>query len=443
MMSMYMTNPQLRENFMSQFTGMMPPGQNQPEQQNFDHPQMNQMQMMQQMGNGKDSQNMTFDSPPSMDPSLAPPNKLQPQNLHNNRYMVRSMCENDFVSPQKPTFNTTMGQNQNDTLSLNAETSFQGLQHNFLGKMDFPNQNFTPTPRDELGQSKYNQNCEENTLYSKSEIYPERKSNTKLPKATKHDDSCNIQEIEEESSDHEDPKKTNQAKLKTRPRLVPLDAVSITDGERSSHRSESYSQRKNLELAEVMGCVNGLSGMRGKKVEEVVEEFEEYQYGREGNSPMTVVVRESGIELDVKFGMVNDDSCKFYKQEKITEKIEVGVRVRSKEETDLEDSRVDFRLENSEIFEEAPVEAQGEVFHQYEEYSDYVSSQQAPIEDEWETSNIEEVSPSRPIQQDEFQTPMSEKEISSSEESETKQAADESESSEKPMSDSDSEIHNE
>jgi hypothetical protein len=82
--------------------------------------------------------------------------------------------------------------------------------------------------------------------------------------------------------------------------------------------------------------------------------------------------------------------------------------------------------------------------HQYEEYSNYVSSQPAPIEDEWETSNIEQVSPERLIQQDEFTTPRSEVEIlSSEEESETKQAADESESSEKPMSDSSSEIQNE
>jgi hypothetical protein len=439
---MYMTNPQLRENFMSQFTGMMPPGQAQPVQQNFDHNQMNQMQMMQQPGNGKDSQNMTFDSPLSEYPSMAAPNNYHSQNLQNNRYQVRSMCENDFVSPPKLTANTTMGQNQNDTLSLNAETSFQGLQQNFLGKMEFNNPNFTNMPRDELGQSKYNQNCEENTLYSKSEIYPERKSNTKPLKGTKHDDSCNIQEIEEESEDYEDTKKWNQSKPKTRPRLVPLDAVSITDGDRSSHRSESYSQRKNLELAEMMGNINGLSGMRGKPVEEVVEEYEEYQSARETSSPITVVVRKSSMELDVKFGMVNDDSCKFYKQEKITDIIEVGVRL--KEEIDLEDSRVDFRLENSEIFEEAPVEAQGEVFHQYEEYSDYVSSQPAPIEDEWETSNIEQVCPERSIQQDEFTTPRSEVEIlSSEEESETKQAADESESSEKPMSDSSSEIHNE
>jgi hypothetical protein len=77
---MYMTNPQLRENFMSQFTGMMPPGQAQPGQQNFDHNQMNQMQMNQQPGNGKDSQNMTFDSPLKEYPSLAAPNNYHSQN---------------------------------------------------------------------------------------------------------------------------------------------------------------------------------------------------------------------------------------------------------------------------------------------------------------------------------------------------------------------------
>ena len=129
--------------------------------------------------------------------------------------------------------------------------------------------------------------------------------------------------------------------MKHKRRFIPLDAISITDKERSSERSEQYSETKNLELADVMGNINGLSGMRGKRVEEVVEEFEEYQSVRETTSPRTVIVKDTSVDFHVKGGLVNEESCKFYKQEKTAREVEELAH--DEEELELEDSRIDFR----------------------------------------------------------------------------------------------------